>query len=300
MAVLIDPPRWPAHGTLFSHLVSDSSLEELHAFASAADISPRAFDQDHYDVPAERYGDLVLLGALEVSGAELVRRLIRSGLRIPARKRSTKLGTALATRWTAVLPDYPQLGRELIGRWGEEHRHYHDRVHLLAMLDALQVLLEAGEKAGPLPRAVWLAAWFHDAVYNGVPGQDEQDSAELAARELPGAGVPVAEVAEVVRLVLLTAAHSPEAGDDGGALLCDADLSVLGEDPAGYRRYLDNVRKEYAHVGDADFAAGRAAVVRRLLALDPLYRTATARKLWLERARTNLSSELAGRNTASR
>ncbi|EMY35196.1 hypothetical protein D477_005666 [Arthrobacter crystallopoietes BAB-32] len=298
MAVLIDPPRWPAHGTLFSHLVSDTSLDELHAFASVAGVPSRAFDQDHYDVPAERYADLVLLGALEVSGAELVRRLIRSGLRIPARQRSTKLGAALATRWAALLPEYPQLGRELVRRWGEEHRHYHDRVHLLAVLDALQVLLEAGEKAGPLPRAVWLAAWFHDAVYNGVAGQDERDSAELAARRLPAAGIPAAEVAEVVRLVLLTAAHSPETGDDAGALLCDADLSVLGEDPAGYRRYVGNVRKEYARVGDADFAAGRAAVVRRLLALDPLYRTATARKLWLERARTNLSAELAGGSAA--
>lgn len=293
MAILIDPPRWPAHGTRFSHLVSDHSLEELHAFAAAADVPPRAFDLDHYDVPLERYAELVVLGAQEVSGAELVRRLIGSGLRVPARRRSGKLGTALSSRWAAVMPDHPGPGRELIRRWGEEHRHYHDRVHLLSVLDSLDLLLEAGADPGPIPRAVTLAAWFHDAVYNGVAGRDEQDSAELAARVLPSAGIPAAEVEEVVRLVLLTAGHSPGPQDAAGALLCDADLSVLGQEPDGYRRYLCNVRKEYAHISDADFAAGRTAVVRRLLALDPLYRTAAGRRLWLERARTNLAAELA-------
>ena len=38
MAVLIDPPRWPAHGRLWSHLVTDTELTELHAFARANDI----------------------------------------------------------------------------------------------------------------------------------------------------------------------------------------------------------------------------------------------------------------------
>ncbi len=35
MAVLLDPARWPAHGTLWSHLVSDTSLAELHRLAQA-------------------------------------------------------------------------------------------------------------------------------------------------------------------------------------------------------------------------------------------------------------------------
>ena len=53
--ILVDPPRWPAHGTLFSHLVSDSSLSELHLLAAAIGLSPRAFDHDHYDVPERLY-----------------------------------------------------------------------------------------------------------------------------------------------------------------------------------------------------------------------------------------------------
>ena len=63
MAVYLDPPLWPAHGTHFSHLISDTSLEELHAFAAAAGIPERAFDGDHYDVAEARYSDLVAAGA---------------------------------------------------------------------------------------------------------------------------------------------------------------------------------------------------------------------------------------------
>jgi hypothetical protein len=90
MTVLIDPPAWPAHGMLWSHLVSDTSLDELHAFAEANGIAPRAFDLDHYDVPDKRFDELVAAGATPVTGRELVIRLRASGLRIKARDRMHK------------------------------------------------------------------------------------------------------------------------------------------------------------------------------------------------------------------
>lgn len=85
MAVLIDEAIWPAHGTLWAHIVSDTSLEELHAFAAEAGLPRRAFDHDHYDVPAERWHDLVALGAVPVGAHEFVRRLQASGLRVTQR-----------------------------------------------------------------------------------------------------------------------------------------------------------------------------------------------------------------------
>ncbi len=85
--MLLDPPLWPRHGTVWGHLVSDASLAELHDFAADAGIPRRAFDLDHYDVPAERYDELVALGASLVDSRELVRRLRASGLRVPARDR---------------------------------------------------------------------------------------------------------------------------------------------------------------------------------------------------------------------
>lgn len=87
MTVLIDPPAWPAHGMLWAHLVSDASLEELHAFASENGVPERAFDLDHYDVPENRHSELIEAGAVPVPPKDLVRRLIASGLRVPARER---------------------------------------------------------------------------------------------------------------------------------------------------------------------------------------------------------------------
>lgn len=87
MAILVDDARWPAHGRLWAHLVSDSDLAELHAFARAHGIPPRAFDLDHYDVPENVLGELIAGGAEAVSGRDLVRRLRASGLRVTARER---------------------------------------------------------------------------------------------------------------------------------------------------------------------------------------------------------------------
>lgn len=93
MAVLIDPPLWPKHGTVWSHLVSDTSIEELVAFAERTGIPPRGFDLDHYDVPRERYDELVAAGAEAVPARELVRRLRASGLRVtPRERRARSLG----------------------------------------------------------------------------------------------------------------------------------------------------------------------------------------------------------------
>lgn len=94
MTVLLDPPLWPNHGRIWGHLVSDASLAELHAFAATAGIPERAFDRDHYDVPAERYDDLVAQGAVLVGSRELVRRLRASGLRVTGAERRHAHGEA--------------------------------------------------------------------------------------------------------------------------------------------------------------------------------------------------------------
>jgi transposase len=82
MTILIDEAVWPAHGTVWGHLVSDESLDELHAFAAAAGMPKRAFDNDHYDYPASRRDELIAQGATPVTGRELVRRLKEAGLRV--------------------------------------------------------------------------------------------------------------------------------------------------------------------------------------------------------------------------
>jgi hypothetical protein len=81
--ILIDPPTVPRWGRLWSHLASDTSYDELHAFAALHGVPPRGWDRDHYDVPDEAYAALVAAGAVPVSSRELVAALRASGLRRP-------------------------------------------------------------------------------------------------------------------------------------------------------------------------------------------------------------------------
>ncbi|HEY4536067.1 MAG TPA: DUF4031 domain-containing protein [Enteractinococcus sp.] len=308
MAILIDPARWPAHGTVFSHLVSDESLEELHAFARANGISPNAFDGDHYDVPVSQYETLVAAGAEEVSGSELVRRLVKSGLRITAAERASKLEKILHQRFDRLFPNTSELDRvpicdALLERWSENHRHYHGLTHLMSVLKTIDYLERQGEPMGPFPRAVKLAGWFHDAVYRAdpilPPGQDEEDSARLAERVLPELGVPGPEILETARLIRLTFTHDPHDDDYGGKVLCDADLEVLSRNSGAYQRYRDGIRKDFIKVSDETFERGREKFLRGMLARNPIFNTDTARRRWERSARRNLMAELYPRRSKS-
>jgi hypothetical protein len=93
MAVLVDEPRWWWRGHLWCHLVSDTSFDELHAFAERVGMPRRAFHGDHYDVPEDRRAEVVTAGATEVDSRELLRRLRGAGLRqSPAERRRATVG----------------------------------------------------------------------------------------------------------------------------------------------------------------------------------------------------------------
>ena len=310
MSIFIDPPVWPAHGTVFSHLISDTSLAELHDFAAKTGISPRAFDADHYDVPAYRYEGLVRAGAREVSGSQLTRILIDSGLRVPLRERPNKIRPRLMRAWDSLLPGHTALGEDLLERYEQPHRKYHTSVHLSEMLTALKTLYKRHHTA--TPRAVLLAAWFHDAVYEANPGDDEAASADLARTAL----TPLAstgfltnrEVTAIAHLIELTASHQLADGIEeytSGALtradaafFLDADLAILAADSPRYTRYVAGVRAEYAHYAPDAFTRGRAAILQGFLNRTAIYASDTAHLLWDAPARLNLRTELEGYRAA--
>ncbi|WDZ92469.1 metal-dependent phosphohydrolase [Nocardiopsis sp. HUAS JQ3] len=199
----------------------------------------------------------------------------------------------LEAAWRGLAGDGPEAvaaGAELLGRWNEPHRRYHTPTHLEAVLRAVDLLLrEERVRDADLVR---YAVWFHDAVYEGVPGRDERESARLAERLLSLTGMGTARVREVVRLVGVTATHRPGRWDADGAVLCDADLSVLAAPADEYLAYTTAVRAEYRHVPDEDFRTGRSAVLRSLLEAPHLFHTTAGRARWEARARVNVLAEL--------
>jgi predicted metal-dependent HD superfamily phosphohydrolase len=144
------------------------------------------------------------------------------------------------------------------------------------------------------PAAV-LAAWFHDAVYEGLPGDDERASAALAEAILSDLGLGDQDVRRVSELVLATLDHDTGGGaptDPEKAALVDADLAILASAPDRYRRYVEGVRAEYRHVDDTAFASGRLAVLERLMAREPLFTTPRGRSLWEKGARDQVGAEI--------
>lgn len=303
MVIQIDPPAWPAHGILWSHLVSDTSYAELHEFARRLGLPRRSFDLDHYDLPENRYDEALRLGARATPGSDLVRSLRASGLRVPQvdrpRVRPERRLEYLHAEWGALgaglglrpASGWDALGRSLVARWSETHRSYHDLGHLEDVLLAIDHLATLGERIAP---ETLLAAWFHDAVYRGEPGEDERASARLAVVSLEGHRLDDTTVSQVRDLILATAPQdSPEAAPLPLAHLLDADLSIFGAGERRYLRYASSVREEYAHLPDDVFRAGRAQILDRYLERPAIYRTRASRSLWEARARENLGREIA-------
>ena len=184
-------------------------------------------------------------------------------------------------------------GADLLIRWGQPHRHYHGTRHLVEMFWALEELEDAGEidaSAGLLGR---VASWWHDAVYDprAVDGANEADSAALAREVLTGLECDAADVDLVEDLILATATHRG-ASDPVERAFLDADLWILSAPATRFDDYCAQVRREYAHVPDAAYAAARSSILREFAARPQIYRTDHARLAWEPPARVNLDREL--------
>ncbi|MGL5849469.1 MAG: DUF4031 domain-containing protein [Phycicoccus sp.] len=172
MAILIDPPRPERYGRRWSHLVSDTDLDELHAFAERLRIPRRAFEGDHYDIPEERYPDVVAAGARPTSGRDLVRALAASGLRM--RKRRGDKGVARAS--DVALAEGVRVDVDLIASAREA-----DAARVFAAI--VFVRDDADDHA--VVRSVWRDEW--GAPGGGrEPGESVRETAVREVREETG------------------------------------------------------------------------------------------------------------------
>jgi predicted metal-dependent HD superfamily phosphohydrolase len=200
---------------------------------------------------------------------------------------------ALRERWTALwsamdlaAPD--GMFENLLDRHREPQRHYHTLQHLeecLARLDEMHA-------HAIHPLEIELALWFHDAVYDVTRHDNEQQSAELARHALQGAGVAADTIERVASLVLGTRHDTLPSGIDAH-IVSDADLSILAADAARFDQYQRQIRHEYGHVPEPEFAQKRSAVLAAFLARPSIYMTPAFRARHEYAARANLRRALA-------
>jgi predicted metal-dependent HD superfamily phosphohydrolase len=200
---------------------------------------------------------------------------------------------ALARRWSALsrrlnASDGPAQAwfDGIMRAYAEPHRHYHTIAHVAQVLAALDALPPARE-----PDEVKLAAWFHDLVVDPTRDDNEERSAQAAGRALGEMGLAPPRVDRIQQLVRATALH--EAGADrDAALLIDADLAPLAVDWGAFQVNSKAIRREFAHLSDADYRKGRAAFLRSLLGRGRLFQTEAMRAACEAPARANLASSL--------
>lgn len=177
---------------------------------------------------------------------------------------------------------------DLLVRYREPHRHYHDVGHLRHVVAGVQTLHAECEQVA----ATLLAAFFHDAVYEIGASDNEAASARLAADTLRALGAEGDTTQMVTTLVLATADHQMPAGGPGeAAVLIDADLAILASTQQAYSRYVEKVRLEYRDVPDDLWRDGRGAVIESFLRRERIYLTRPGRA-WERTARKNLTREL--------
>lgn len=176
---------------------------------------------------------------------------------------------------------------DLTRRYQEPQRHYHTLEHLAAMLHQ--------GRQFPLDEEQIMAVWFHDAVYDPQSDQNEQKSARLASKWLAKAGWEVEAIERVGRMVLDTRGHRPSTAQSEPVL--DLDLMSLAVTWPAFQTNTAAIRAEYAHVPDAEFAAGRSAFFEQLLDRDRLFFTEWGQSLEAP-ARDNLHRAIADLSSA--
>lgn len=187
---------------------------------------------------------------------------------------------------------------DLEARYSEPHRAYHTLDHVAGCLREFSDAKQGGFFVGLFRNvdmdAVELAIWFHDAVYDPrATGElNEERSAELAMGVMGEAGAYTGFSLVVATLVAATS-HSSAPLSPGACLLVDIDLAILGTMPERFDEYERQIRREYGWLSDAEFAAGRAKILRSFLARPSIYFTGFFRDWYEKQARRNLERSLA-------
>ena len=184
------------------------------------------------------------------------------------------------------------LKQELSALYRAEDRHYHNLVHIEAMLGL------AGDYRALLgdPEAVEAAIWFHDAIYDSKTKDNEARSAALAEKRLAGR-TDAGRLRRIGAMILATATHQlPRFDDDAttrdASLFLDMDLSILGAEPDAFDAYEHAVRREYDWVEEPMWRAGRGAVLKDFLARTRIFHTEEFRQRFEPQARLNMARSL--------
>jgi len=182
---------------------------------------------------------------------------------------------------------------ELVLRYSEEHRAYHNFDHIrdcLWTFDRVKhhILI-------PLHRPIQTALLYHDAVYDPERKDNEVRSGALARRHLLELEWDEGNIERVVEPIHETEHKGGSIADEAAKWVVDIDLSSLAARPSTFDQNTKNIRFEYAHAANftpEKWRAGRMAFAEKMLERENIYYTDLFRETHQAKARANLERTL--------
>lgn len=190
-----------------------------------------------------------------------------------------------AQQWGADSQACQQVFNLLQSSYSGAQRFYHGIGHIRQMLELAQQQRAA---IADWP-AFFFAIWFHDLIQQNK-GNNEELSAALAREYLQPLAVPEAVIAKAEQLILATRTHQYQT-DSEVQLFMDIDLSILAAEPAAYRAYASQCRKEY-FLPDFVYRFGRRRFLHELSEREWIFSSPYFRQHREQVARANIHWEL--------
>lgn len=183
-------------------------------------------------------------------------------------------------------PQAQMIIRELMYRYNEPHRFYHNLNHLeLGLIDWVQVV---GLEDENFPFEDFMAWAYHDVIYDPMSNTNEADSASYFMVDSKNLGIDL-QIADSIANKILDTTHAGSTQ----TLITDIDLAILGKDDKTYAAYAKAIRQEYPKLDDATFNEGRTIVLKKLLNRPWIYNVGKFREKFEAHARTNMRCEIA-------
>lgn len=177
---------------------------------------------------------------------------------------------------------------ELVNNYSSDTRFYHGLDHIKFMLEAIAPWQNQANNYS----AIQLAVWFHDVIYNPNAKDNEEKSAEYAAKVLNRLKISQTTIDAVTRMILNTQHHQAEPEDIDSQILLDADLAILGADESSYQFYAKGIRREYGWLSSEDYRLGRLDVLKKFLQRPRIYFTEPMFQQYEAQARKNMLAEI--------
>ena len=184
-------------------------------------------------------------------------------------------------------PELRGLYDDVLGRYSEPHRHYHTHQHLAECFEKVRDIISLAEH----PAEVYVGLWFHDVIYDTQRHDNEERSADWARSAARDLGASAESAQRIYDLIMFTR-HAAEPVGIDAQVLVDADLSILGAQPARFQEYEAQVRREYGWIPDTTFRPARAKILKAFLSRPHLYCTVHFRERYEAQACRNLQLSL--------